>query len=208
KGASAFGSDMDDVVLVPLSTGFLRLFGAQFLNSVRVQVADAARIDEIESAVTGLLGPRRGAEDFRGRNPASPLEAVEATQNTLTVMLGSVAAISLLVGGIGVMNIMLVSVTERTREIGIRKAVGARTGDIMLQFSTEAVVVCLIGGVLGVAAGFGAGLVAEALGTRVVFSIGPALLAFSSAFIIGLLFGWLPARKAATLDPVVALASE
>ncbi len=208
KGASAFGSDMDDVVLVPLSTGFVRLFGAQFLNSVRVQVADAARIDEIESAVTGLLRARHGADDFQVRNTASLLEAVEATQNTLTVMLGSVAAISLLVGGIGVMNIMLVSVTERTREIGIRKAVGARTGDIMLQFSTEAVVVCLIGGVLGVAAGFGAGMVAEALGTRVVFSIGPALLAFSSAFIIGLLFGWLPARKAATLDPVVALASE
>src|SRR5690606_28560231 len=117
KGASAFGSDMDDVVLVPLSTGFVRLFGAQFLNSVRVQVADAARIDEIESAVTSLLRARHGADDFQVRNTASLLEAVKATQNTLTVMLGSVAAISLLVGGIGVMNIMLVSVTERTREI-------------------------------------------------------------------------------------------
>jgi macrolide transport system ATP-binding/permease protein len=119
-----------------------------------------------------------------------------------------VAAISLLVGGIGVMNIMLVSVTERTREIGIRMATGARMTDILLQFNTEALVVCAIGGVAGVILGIGTALVVQAFGLPTIISAGPAALAFSIAFLTGLLFGYLPARKAARLDPVVALASE
>jgi macrolide transport system ATP-binding/permease protein len=139
---------------------------------------------------------------------ASILETATATQNTLTILLGTVAAISLLVGGIGVMNIMLVSVTERTREIGIRMATGARTRDIMLQFNTEAAVVCTLGGVLGVLIGFLIGFGLKLFQVEVVFSALPVLLSFACAVGTGLLFGYLPAKKAAELDPVVALASE
>lgn len=208
KGASAFGSDMDDTALIPLSTGFMRLFGKQYLNLVRVKVDGAAVIAEVEQALRSLLRVRHGSEDFQIRNTASLLETAAETQNTLTLLLGSVAAISLLVGGIGVMNIMLVSVTERTREIGVRMATGARRSNILLQFNTEALVVCGIGGVAGVLTGIGGGLLAQALGMRVAFTAGPALLAFGSAVATGLLFGYLPARKAAHLDPVIALATE
>ena len=129
------------------------------------------------------------------------------TQNTLTVLLGSVAAISLLVGGIGVMNIMLVSVTERTREIGIRMATGARMRNILQQFLTEALVVSLLGGAIGVALGLAAAAIIDAFGTPVKYSIGPVLLAFGCAFATGLVFGYMPARKAARVDPIVALAT-
>jgi macrolide transport system ATP-binding/permease protein len=139
---------------------------------------------------------------------ASMIESATETQNTFTLMLGIVAAISLLVGGIGVMNIMLVSVTERTREIGIRIATGARRRDILLQFNTEAAVVCTLGGLSGVLLGFAAGYVLKYFEMAVLFSPLPAILAFSCAFGTGLLFGYLPARKAAHLDPVVALAAE
>jgi macrolide transport system ATP-binding/permease protein len=130
------------------------------------------------------------------------------TQDTFTLLLGTVAAISLLVGGIGVMNIMLVSVVERTREIGIRMATGARMRDILLQFNIEAAVVCAAGGVLGILLGLGAGFALRYSGMSVIFSPAPAALAFACASATGLIFGYLPARKAARLDPVVALASE
>lgn len=208
KGANAFGSDMDNIALVPLSTGYMRLFGKQYLNTINVKVGDAQQIASTQAAIEGLLRQRHGKEDFQIRSTSSLLETATETQNTLTVLLGSVAAISLLVGGIGVMNIMLVTVTERTREIGVRMATGARTANILLQFNTEALVVCGIGGLLGVAVGIGAGLAARAFGMNVAFTAAPALLAFFSAFATGLLFGYLPARKAAHLDPVVALSSE
>jgi macrolide transport system ATP-binding/permease protein len=139
---------------------------------------------------------------------ASLLETAVQTQNTLTVLLGSIAAISLLVGGIGVMNIMLVSVTERTREIGIRMATGARMRDILQQFLGEALTVSALGGAIGVACGLGASFAIGALGTPVQHTLGPVALAFGCAFATGLVFGFMPARKAARLDPVVALASE
>lgn len=208
KGANAFGSDMDDVALVPLTTGFIRLFGQRFLQSINVKIVDGNRADETQAAIRQVLLQRHGNEDFQIRSTESLMEMVESTQDTLTVMLGAVAAISLLVGGIGVMNIMLVNVTERTREIGIRMATGARRSNILLQFNTEALVICGIGGVIGVLLGFGAGLVAESLGGKVHFTVVPPLLAFGSAFATGLLFGYLPARKAAHMDPVVALASD
>ncbi|WAR47049.1 MacB family efflux pump subunit [Methylomonas rapida] len=208
KGASAMGTDQDDTVLVPLTTGLIRLFGQNYLNGITVRVADVARIEETQQAIFDLLLARHQAEDFRIRNMASILETAEQTQSTFTMMLGIVAAISLLVGGIGVMNIMLVSVTERTREIGIRMATGARRRDILLQFNTEAAVVCTLGGVFGVALGFGIGSLLRYFDMAVVFSPLPAILAFSCAFGTGLLFGYLPARKAAHLDPVVALAAE
>jgi macrolide transport system ATP-binding/permease protein len=208
KGATAYGSDMDDVVFVPLSTGSLRLFGQRFVRSITVQVADLAQMDATQDAITTLLRERHRAVDFQIRNMASILEAATETQNTLTILLGSIAAISLLVGGIGVMNIMLVSVTERTREIGIRMATGARTANILQQFITEAVVVSVIGGLIGVAGGLAVAATLAAFETPILFSAGPVLLAFGCAFGTGLIFGYMPAHKAATLDPVVALGAE
>jgi macrolide transport system ATP-binding/permease protein len=208
KGAAPWGRDQDDAAWVPVSTGMIRLFGGNYLNSITAKVADSGIIDETESKITDLLTARHGSQDFRVRNTASYLETATETQNTLTVLLGTVAAISLVVGGIGVMNIMLVSVVERTREIGIRMATGARMRDIMIQFITEAAVVCTIGGFVGVLAGIGASLVISMFEVNILFSPGPAVLAFTCAVMTGLLFGYLPARRAAKLDPVVALSTE
>ncbi len=208
KGATPYGSDQDDVVFVPLTTGNLRLFGERYLRAITVRVEDVAQIDSTQDAVRQLLIRRHRAEDFRIRNMASILEAASATQGTLTMLLGSIAAISLLVGGIGVMNIMLVSVTERTREIGIRMATGARMANILQQFMIEAMAVSALGGVIGVAGGLGVAWLLQSLGTPIVFSPLPVALAFGCAFLTGLVFGFMPARKAATLDPVVALSAE
>ena len=208
KGASPNGSDQDDVVFVPISTGLVRIFGKNYLSSITIKVDDAADIDATQARVEALLKARHNAEDFSVRNMASFLQAAMETQDTFTLLLGTVAAISLLVGGIGVMNIMLVSVVERTREIGIRMATGARMRDIMLQFNIEAAVVCATGGILGILVGVIAGLILRYSGMTVIFSVTPALLAFGCASATGLIFGYLPARTAARLDPVVALASE
>ncbi len=209
KGATTYGTDMDDVALIPLTTGQSRLFGREHLSSVMLHVADTAVAGETQREVRALLLERHnGVEDFQIRNTAAILKAAENTQNSLTVLLGAVALISLLVGGIGVMNIMLVGVTERTGEIGIRMATGARMRDILLQFNTEAVVVCGLGGLLGVGIGLLAAIVCRLLGMPVVFSPWPSVLAFACAFLTGLVFGFLPARKAARLDPVAALSSE
>jgi macrolide transport system ATP-binding/permease protein len=195
-------------VFVPYTTGGLRLFGQRFLRNITVAVDDVARIDETQEAVSQLLENRHRKVDFQIRNMASLLETATETQNTLTILLGSIAAISLLVGGIGVMNIMLVNVTERTREIGVRMATGARMRDILQQFLAEALAVSALGGAIGVIGGLGAAAAIAALGTPIQFSVFPVVLAFSCAFATGLVFGYMPARKAAGLDPVVALASE
>lgn len=208
RGASPMGQDQDDVVLVPFTTGSLRIFGQSFLRNITIAVTDPRLMDATQAAAHELLLARHGTEDFTIRNMASLIDTVSETQNTMTILLASIAAISLLVGGIGVMNIMLVSVTERTREIGVRMATGARQRHILQQFLIEALVVSALGGVIGVVLGLSATALVSALGTPVSYSVMPVVVAFSCAFATGLLFGFLPARKAAGLDPVTALASE
>lgn len=208
RGASPMGQDQDDVILVPYTTGSLRIFGQRHLRNVTVAVDDVSRIDEVQNKVFDVVLARHGTEDFQIRNMASLIENVTETQNTFTLLLGSVAAISLLVGGVGVMNIMLVSVNERTREIGIRLATGARTQNILQQFLIEALTISAFGGFIGVVLGLATAWLIGYLGTPVYFSVFPVLLAFACAFATGLIFGFLPARKAAHLDPVKALSSE
>ncbi len=208
KGANSWGNDMDNVALIPVTTGSIRLYGGDHLSTITIKVASSGLVPAAEEAVTKLLEQRHLGQEFRVRNTASLLEMVSTTQNTLALLLGSVAAISLVVGGIGVMNIMLVSVTERTREIGVRMATGARQVDILLQFNIEAIVVCCIGGLLGVATGIGVALIFASFGQSVIFTLTPSLMAFGCAVATGVLFGYLPARKAARLDPVIALAAE
>jgi len=208
-GAGFGGQDQDDIVFVPYTTGSLRLTGQNYLRNITIAVQDTSIIDETQEAVhSAILATHGGVEDFQIRNMASLIENVSETQNTMTILLGSIAAISLLVGGIGVMNIMLVSVTERTREIGIRMATGARMRNILQQFLIEAVTVSALGGVIGVAAGVGTASVVAFFDTPVKYEMTPVITAFGCAFATGLIFGYLPARKAAGLNPVTALASE
>jgi macrolide transport system ATP-binding/permease protein len=207
-GATPWGTDQDDVIYVPFTTGSSRLTGQRHLRSATIAVADVTHIDATQSEIEALLRARHGLEDFRIRNMASIIETASETQRTMTMLLGIVGVISLVVGGIGVMNIMLVSVTERTREIGIRMATGARARNILQQFLIEALVVAALGGLIGIGFGLAATAVIAAFDTPVLYSLPPILLAFGCAFSIGLVFGFLPARKAARLDPVTALASE
>ena len=208
KGATGWGGDADDVIFVPLDTGALRLFGQTYVRNITVAVSDVSAMDDTQLLMEQLMQERHGGEDFRIRNMADIVDAVSETQNTLTMLLGSIAAISLLVGGIGVMNIMLVTVTERIHEIGIRIATGASTRNILQQFLTEAVMVSALGGALGVVLGVLLGLIGVALGMPVEFSAGTMLLAFSCAAGTGLLFGFAPALKAARMNPVVALSGD
>ncbi|URQ75193.1 MAG: MacB family efflux pump subunit [Candidatus Ochrobactrum gambitense] len=208
KGAGFGGTDQDDVVIVPLSTGNLRLFGQKYVRTITVQVKDSDLINTTQEQIQDLLDQRHKQRDTMITNMSSVRDDAAAMGSTMTLFLGSVAAISLLVGGIGVMNIMLVSVTERTREIGVRMATGARRRDILLQFITEALTVSAIGGAFGVVIGLGAAAIAGWAGLSVGYSIGPVLLAFACAFATGLVFGFLPARKASRLLPAVALSSE
>ena len=208
RGADPGGQDQDDKVFVPFKTGSLRVIGQRFLRNVTISVDDEKNMEEVQTRVHALMMERHGAEDFQIRSMSSLIDMVSETQNTMTILLGSIAAISLLVGGIGVMNIMLVSVTERTREIGIRMATGARTRNIMQQFLIEALVVSALGGIVGVVLGLATAMLIGSLGTPIAYSLTPVFMAFSCAFLTGLLFGFLPARKAANLDPVAALAAE
>jgi macrolide transport system ATP-binding/permease protein len=208
-GSGGFnGGDQDDTVFVPFKTGALRLMGQNYANNISVFVDDINQIEQTERNLIEYMIARHGTEDFRIFNSAELLETVSASQDTFTILLGSVAAISLLVGGIGVMNIMLVSVTERTREIGIRMATGARQTDIMSQFLSEAIVVSGIGGIIGVLTGVAVGYILIAFEVSIKFTSMPMILAFCCATATGLVFGFAPARKAARLDPVVALANE
>lgn len=214
KGQSSMGSDQDDMVIIPVTTAQERLMGITYIRSINIQVSDASKMDFVQSQVESLLRQRHhiqnGQEDdFTVRNLTSLLETVNNTTTMLTLFLGSIAAISLLVGGLGIMNIMMVSVTERTREIGIRKALGATFKDIMLQFLIEAVIIGVVGGVLGILFGVGSALLVSKVSTFTTYITAlPIVISFSFSVGIGLFFGLYPARKAARLDPIEALRYE
>jgi putative ABC transport system permease protein len=219
KGQSGYGRDQDDIVMIPLSTGRGHIVGRSAVQpyqvgSLHVKIADASLLGEAKDELERLLRERRrvrpGTEDnFYVRDLTEFIRARTATQTTLGLLLGATAAISLIVGGIGIMNIMLVSVTERTREIGLRMAVGARRRDILMQFLVEAVTLCLVGGAIGVGIGLAASIVI-AMSAEWPISLNPfiVVLALGASAAVGIFFGFFPARRAAHLNPIDALRTE
>ncbi|MDH3497105.1 MAG: ABC transporter permease [Gemmatimonadota bacterium] len=214
KGTTGGWGNPDEQILIPLQTARYRVFGTDRLRSITVQVGSADSINigmlEIERALRSAHGIRPGGEnDFQIRNRADFLATFEETTRTFTFLLAGIAAVSLLVGGIGIMNIMLVSVTERTREIGVRKALGATRKSIMLQFLVEAIVLCLMGGIVGILLGTGGAFALSSLANWNTL-ISPVAIALAVAFslAVGLFFGIWPAQRAAKLDPIVALRYE
>jgi putative ABC transport system permease protein len=215
KGSTAGpGGDQDDVVLIPFRTGQVRLFGSQNINQIIVQVTDASQMDAISNKMDTVLRQQHRlapnqADDFTIRNNNDIISRVSSVSSTMTMLLGGVAAVSLVVGGIGIMNIMLVSVTERTREIGIRLAIGAQPRDVLSQFLVEAVVLSLMGGIIGILVGSGVALALPFVaGWTTVLPWNAIVLAFGVSAAIGVFFGIYPARKASQLDPIVALRYE
>jgi len=219
KGQNALGQDQDDIILMPVSTARARVLGQtqgrlRRVNSISVKVTDGVDMKGVEERMRELLRQRQrvqpGAEDpFTIRNLTELLQAQEAASRVMTLLLGAVASVSLLVGGIGIMNIMLVSVTERTREIGLRMAVGARSRDILKQFLVEAITLSMIGGLFGVALGIGASMaIAEFADWRVDVTSQAVLLAVGFSAAVGVFFGFYPARKASRLLPIEALRYE
>ena len=211
KGNGTMGNDQDDTVLIPYTTSMERVEGIDYLRMVYVVAKDDEGIDRLQADIENLLRVRHNIkdtnlDDFNIQNMKSIMETVAQTTGTFTLFLGAVAAISLVVGGIGIMNIMLVSVTERTREIGVRKALGATYSVIVTQFLIEAVVISLMGGVIGIAFGIGASkVIGMVSGMSTVVSVPTIIMSFAFSMAIGLIFGIYPARKAAKLNPIDAL---
>ncbi|MCG9004614.1 ABC transporter permease, partial [Laribacter hongkongensis] len=207
---SVFGNSETLNLWIPYTTAMGRLLGRDYLNSITVRISDSVSTQAAETALVKLMTQRHGTQDFFVMNSDSIRQTVESTTATMTLLVSMIAVISLVVGGIGVMNIMLVSVTERTGEIGVRMAVGARQSDILQQFLIEAVMVCLLGGVLGVGLSLAIGVAFDQFVSnfRMVYSATSIVAAFACSTLIGVLFGYLPARNAARLDPVVALSRD
>jgi putative ABC transport system permease protein len=214
KGQSAGGQDQDDVIFIPLTTAQQRMMGITYVQRISIQAASEEAVNQVQDDVTEFLRIRHriraGEEnDFSVRNLAAVMEAATESVATITVLLGFIAAISLLVGGIGIMNIMLVSVTERTREIGIRKALGATFRDILLQFLIEAIVIGIAGGLIGIGLGVAVAYILSYFsGWATIISFLAIFVSFVFSVAIGLFFGLYPARKAALLDPIEALRYE
>ncbi len=214
KGQSAVGQDQDDVVFIPLTTAQQRMMGITFVQRISIQAVSEDVLSNVQADVEQLLRMRHRIksgqdDDFSVRNMAAIMETAEETTGTITLLLGNIAAISLLVGGIGIMNIMLVSVTERTREIGIRKALGATYRNVLLQFLIESVVIGVLGGCMGIAIGIGGAFaISHFAEWNTVVSGAAIIVAFGFSVVIGLFFGIYPARKAALLDPIEALRYE
>ncbi len=213
QGASGAGI-ADDEIFIPLTTQQLYLAGSQFLTTIDIQAASADSMTQVQNDITSLLLQRHGISnpanaDFSVLNQADILASASSITGTLTYLLGAISGISLLVGGIGIMNMMLTTVTERTREIGLRKAIGAKQGDISIQFLTEAVALTLIGGVTGIILGVAISYLANASGiVSTSISWSAIALAFGVSAAIGIAFGWYPARRAAGLNPIEALRYE
>jgi putative ABC transport system permease protein len=214
KGQSFDGRDQDDTIIVPITTAQRKLFGNQIPGSVRMIMAQAKSekyMGVAEDAINDLIRQRHNIRenaesDFSVRNLTAMAKTASETAKTMSMLLGAIASISLLVGGIGIMNIMLVSVTERTREIGIRMAIGAREKDILLQFLLEACVISIVGCVIGIALGLGGSLIVKKMvGAEILISMRSIVLAFSVAASVGVFFGYYPATKAAKLHPIEAL---
>ncbi|WDF88940.1 MacB family efflux pump subunit [Aeromonas hydrophila] len=210
RNQSGFGSDENLNVWIPHTTAMTRMLGQSHLRSISVRVQDEVALAAAEDGINRLLRERHGAQDFFVLNTDSIRQAITSTNATLTLLIAMIALISLVVGGIGVMNIMLVSVSERTREIGVRMAVGARTGDILQQFLIEAVLVCLLGGAAGVLLSLLVGVLFEHFSSQFTlsYSLDAMLMAFFCSSLIGVLFGFFPARRAARMDPIHALERE
>ncbi len=204
----------DDQVMVPYTTAMKQLFGLDYLREIDIQVRPGKDLQKVQDEVTAILRRRHrlqpdAPDDFNIRNQAEILQTATDVSRTFTVLLGGIASISLLVGGIGIMNIMLVSVTERTREIGVRKAIGAKNRDILLQFLIEAIILSGLGGLIGVAAGVGASrLIGRFSQFTAIVQVPSVVLALSFAAAVGVFFGFYPARRAALLDPIEALRYE
>jgi len=214
KGQSSFGTDQDDIVIIPLRTLQRRMAGNDDVRAIIVSVADGVSTEAVQNRIEALMRERRGItgdkeDDFHVRDMKAIIDTLTGTTTVLTALLGAVAGVSLLVGGIGIMNIMLVSVTERTREIGTRLAIGALEREVLLQFLVEAVVLSTLGGIVGIALGLGAaGLGAHVIGVPFVFKPGIMAAAFLFSAAVGVVFGYVPARKAARLNPIEALRYE
>ncbi|HNY26465.1 MAG TPA: ABC transporter permease [Candidatus Sumerlaeota bacterium] len=214
KGQSSFGSDQDDFVLIPIRTFQRRISGKTDISSIMISVSSSDAIDKAKKDIEILMRERRRIgmgkdDDFNVGDMREIMSTITGTTRILTALLGAVAAVSLLVGGIGIMNIMLVSVTERTREIGIRLAIGALGSEVMMQFLVESVVLSCFGGVVGIMLGLGAAALGSvALRVPFVFQPGIVVVAFGFSSAVGIIFGYFPARKAANLDPIEALRHE